>query len=136
MNDIPGDPVVNVHEVLASFDALWSPRIAAQVNDYDVRLAKVRGEYVWHRHPDTDELFLVLDGRLDIGVRDEHGREHRVVLERGDVYVVPRDLLHCPSSDDGAEVLIVEPTGTVTTGDFDGPVPDHIDSTTGHTVQP
>ncbi|PUA81231.1 cupin domain-containing protein [Nocardioides currus] len=131
------DPrIVNLHQTLASFEDLWSPRILAQVNDHDLRTAKVRGEYVWHRHPDTDELFLVLDGQLDIGLRDEDGTERVVALATGDVFVVPRNLLHRPSSAEGATILLVEPTGTVTTGDFDGEVPDHIDSTVGHRVSP
>ncbi|MGL5809902.1 MAG: cupin domain-containing protein [Nocardioides sp.] len=123
----------NLQRTLDSFEDLWSPRILAQINDYDLRVAKVRGEYLWHRHPDTEELFLVLDGRLDLGLRDANSEEH-VHLKRGDVYVVPRNHLHRPASTEGATLILVEPTGTLTTGDYDGEIPDHIDSTTGHSV--
>lgn len=132
MTDIHPPTVTNLDRTLAAFEDLWSPRILAQVNDYDLRVTKVRGEYVWHRHPDTEELFLVLDGHLDIGIRDDDGTERSVPLGRGDVFVVPKARLHRPVSPEGATILIVEPTGTVTTGDFDGDVPEHIDSTTGH----
>ncbi|MGL5930444.1 MAG: cupin domain-containing protein, partial [Dermatophilaceae bacterium] len=132
MDDIRLPATTNLDRTLASFDDLWSPRILAQVNDYDLRVVKVQGEYVWHRHPDTEELFLVLDGHLDIGIRDDDGTERSVALARGDVFVVPRARLHRPVSAGGATLLLVEPTGTVTTGDFAGDVPEHIDSTTGH----
>lgn len=120
----------NIDAVLASFQDLWSPRILARVNDYDVRLAKLEGTFVWHAHPDTDELFIVLDGSLDIHLR-ETGVETSVHLERHDVFVVPRAIEHCPESPDGATVLLLEPTGTVSTGNYEGEIPDHIDSTTG-----
>lgn len=125
-------PAANLHRTVESFDDTWSPRILAQVNDHDVRVAKVLGEYVWHRHPDTQELFLVLDGQLDIGLREETGNEQVVHLARGDVYVVPRGQPHRPVSAHGATLILIEPIGTLTTGDFDGTIPEHIDSTTGH----
>lgn len=123
--------LANLHRTLDSFTELWSPRILAQVNDYDLRVVKVQGEFVWHRHPDTEELFLVLDGVLDLGLRDDDGQESSVHLERGDVFVVPRNAVHRPVSVPGATLVLIEPTGTLTTGDFDGEVPDHIDSTQG-----
>ncbi|MBW4719278.1 cupin domain-containing protein [Saccharothrix obliqua] len=120
---------VNLDAAFASFDALWSPRIVAAVNDYDVRIAKVKGEHLWHAHPETDEFFLVLDGELDIALRD------RVVhLGRGDVFVVPRGVEHKPSSRDGARIVVVEPTGTSSVGVPSEEVPDHVDATTGHPV--
>lgn len=128
---------VNLTEALASFDDVYSPRIVARVNDYDVRIAHTLGEHVWHTHEHTDEFFLVLDGRFDVAIRDEHG-ERTVVLGKGDTFVVPRGVEHRPSSPGGA-ILMFEPTGTVTTGDrHDGAVPGHVDSTTGHplTVEP
>jgi mannose-6-phosphate isomerase-like protein (cupin superfamily) len=91
----------NLDWALAQFDDLWDPRIVATINDYDVRVTKVRGDYVWHKHDKTDEFFLVLDGALDIGLRDRDG-EHTVALRRGDVFVVPRGLEHRPSSPGGA----------------------------------
>ncbi|MFI5502362.1 cupin domain-containing protein [Nocardia asteroides] len=121
----------NIDAALASFDDLWSPRILARVNDWDVRLAKVRGEHLWHAHHDTDEFFLVLDGVLDIDLR---GPDRRVTLRRNDTYVVPRGIEHRPSSAEGATLLLFEPSGTLTTGDYTGEVPSHITSTTGATL--
>ncbi|WP_053206494.1 cupin domain-containing protein [Jiangella muralis] len=124
---------VSLDTALASFDDLWSPRIVTRVNDYDVRIAKVAGEFVWHAHDDTDEFFLVLDGELTIALRlpADDGRESAVTLRRGDVYVVPRGTEHRPSSAEGASILMFEPTGTVNTGDHEGDVPEHITRTTG-----
>ncbi|MEW1903382.1 cupin domain-containing protein [Streptomyces sp. NPDC086147] len=118
---------------LASFDALWSPRVATRVNDYDVRVAKVRGEHVWHAHDDTDEFFLVLDGELRIALREPAG-ERTVRLPRGSVFTVPRGTEHRPSSPDGASILMFEPTGTSTVGDRHDEVPSHVDATTGHAL--
>ncbi|MGQ0837245.1 cupin domain-containing protein [Actinokineospora sp.] len=120
---------IDLHTALASFDALWSPRVVTRVNDYDVRIAKVAGEHVWHTHENTDEFFLVLDGELTIALRDRE-----VVLPRGAVFVVPRGVEHRPSSADGASILMFEPTGTSTVGDRHDPVPDHVDATTGHAL--
>ena len=118
-------------DALASFDALWSPRIVTSVNDYDVRIAKVAGEHVWHTHDDTDEFFLVLDGTLSIALRDPDG-ERSVVLPTGSVFVVPRGVEHRPTAPAGASILMFEPTGTSTVGDRDVEVPGHVDATTGH----
>ncbi|MER6701652.1 cupin domain-containing protein [Streptomyces fimicarius] len=120
---------------LASFDALWSPRIVARVNDYDVRVAKVAGEHVWHVHEDTDEFFLVLDGTLQIALRDGgSGSERSVTLEQGAVFVVPRGVWHLPRSSGGASILLFEPSGTSTVGDAHDVVPGHVDVTTGHAL--
>ncbi|GAB7038236.1 MULTISPECIES: cupin domain-containing protein [Catenuloplanes] len=121
---------VELSAALATFEALWSPRIVTRVNDYDVRVAKVAGEHVWHRHDDTDEFFLVLSGELTIELRDR-----AVVLPRGAVFVVPRGTDHKPSSAAGAEILMFEPTGTSTVGDQHDPVPGHVDVTTGHDLR-
>ncbi|MFE7602500.1 cupin domain-containing protein [Streptomyces sp. NPDC057494] len=118
-------------KALASFDALWSPRIVTRVNDYDVRIAKVEGEHIWHVHDDTDEFFLVLDGELYISLR-EHDGERTVRLSQGAVFTVPRGTEHKPYAPSGAAILMFEPTGTLTVGDRHGEVPDHVDSTTGH----
>ncbi|HYN95297.1 MAG TPA: cupin domain-containing protein [Pilimelia sp.] len=124
---------VALSAALGTFDALWSPRIVTRVNDYDVRIAKVAGEHVWHRHDDTDEFFLVLSGELSIALRDEPtGHERTVVLPQGSVFVVPRGTHHKPSSAAGASILMFEPTGTSTVGDDHGTVPEHVDATTGH----
>jgi mannose-6-phosphate isomerase-like protein (cupin superfamily) len=103
--------------------SVWSPRIVTRVNDYDVRIAKVQGEHVWHVHDNTDEFFLVLDGDFDIGLRDANGGTRTVHLHRGDVFVVPRGVEHRPSST-GASILMFEPAGTPSTGDRHDEIPD------------
>ncbi len=125
------DQPVSLGEALASFDALWSPRIVTRVNDYDVRVAKVEGEHLWHAHDGTDEFFLVLDGELRISLREPAG-ERTVVLPRGAVFTVPRGTEHKPSAPGGAAILMFEPTGTATVGDRHEEVPGHVDATTGH----
>ncbi|MEV4536506.1 cupin domain-containing protein [Asanoa sp. NPDC049518] len=120
---------ISLATALASFAELWSPRIVTRVNDYDIRVAKVRGEHVWHTHDHTDEFFLVLDGELTISLRDR-----TVVMSPGDVFTVPRGTEHKPSSEGGASILMVEPTGTITVGDRHETVPDHVDATPGHAL--
>src|SRR3954466_9811824 len=125
---------VNVTETLASFTDVYSPRIVARVNDYDVRIAHALGEHVWHVHEDTDEFFLVIDGEFQIGLRDNDGSESTVTLRTGDVYVVPRGTTHKPSSP-GGSILMFEPRGTATTGDHhEGDIPDHVHRTVGRNL--
>ncbi|MEU4329976.1 cupin domain-containing protein [Nonomuraea dietziae] len=125
---------IDLQAALASFTALWSPRIVARVNDYDVRIAKVEGEHLWHAHDDTDEFFLVLDGELAIALRDDSRTERTVTLPKGAVFVVPRGVEHKPSSPAGASILMFEPTGTLSVGDRHEAVPSHVDATTGHAL--
>ncbi|MEV5606904.1 cupin domain-containing protein [Streptomyces sp. NPDC052225] len=125
---------VALDAALKTFDAVWSPRIVTTVNDYDVRLAKAEGEHVWHVHEDTDEFFLVVEGELTIGLREAAG-EREVVLPRGSVFTVPRGTWHKPHAAPGTAILLLEPSGTSSTGDAHDPVPDHVDSTTGHAWQ-
>ncbi len=103
---------VDLAAVLATFQEPWAPRTVATMNDYDIRLVKTVGEFTRHAHPDTDEFFLVLSGcltiKMDSGDVDVHA---------GQVYVVPRGVAHQPVSVDGAEVLLIEPSATVNTGD-------------------
>ncbi|GAA4994648.1 cupin domain-containing protein [Streptomyces siamensis] len=126
------DPV-SLSGALASFTELWSPRIVTAVNDYDVRIAKVEGEHVWHVHDHTDEFFLVLEGELTIALREAAG-ERTVVLPKGSVFTVPRGTEHKPVAPHGASILMFEPTGTLTVGDRHDEVPDHVDATTGHAL--
>ncbi|MEU5531217.1 cupin domain-containing protein [Micromonospora chersina] len=124
---------IELAAALARFDQLWSPRIVTTVNDYDVRIAKVAGEHVWHAHDHTDEFFLVLDGELRIALRDgADGAEREVVLPRGAVFVVPRGVEHRPFAPDGASILMFEPSGTSSVGERHDEVPGHVDATTGH----
>ncbi|MFE5618818.1 cupin domain-containing protein [Streptomyces sp. NPDC056470] len=117
----------------ASFEELWSPRIVTRVNDYDVRVAKVAGEHVWHAHDDTDEFFLVVEGELHISLRED-GAERTVTLPRGSVFTVPQGVEHRPYSHSGASILMFEPTGTLSVGDRHEEIPGHVDATTGHAL--
>jgi mannose-6-phosphate isomerase-like protein (cupin superfamily) len=122
---------VNLTEALASFSEIYSPRIVGRVNDYDVRIAHTRGDHIWHVHEHTDEFFLVLDGQFNVALR-EPGGERTVKLRQGDLLVVPKGTEHKPSSP-GGSILMIEPSGTVSTGDrHEGTIPAHVDSTTGH----
>ena len=108
---------VKLGEKLELFDEHWQPKIVAQLNDYDVRIVKVKGEFVWHKHDQTDDFFLVLKGHLTIQLRDRD-----VELDEGELYVVRRGVEHCPRADEEASVLLIEPSGTVNTGDAGGPL--------------
>lgn len=121
---------VNLSAALASFDEIYSPRIVARINDYDVRIAHAMGDHVWHVHDDTDEFFLVIDGEFDVAIRAADGSEQVVSMRQGDTFVVPKGTEHKPSSR-GGSVLMFEPTGTLSTGDHAGALPDNVDSTTG-----
>ncbi|TWF82755.1 mannose-6-phosphate isomerase-like protein (cupin superfamily) [Kitasatospora viridis] len=127
------DRPISLQRALASFDALWSPRIVTRVNDYDVRIAKVAGEHVWHAHDSTDEFFLVIEGELHICLREPEG-ERTVLLRRGEVFTVPAGTEHRPHAPAGAAILMFEPTGTPTVGDRHEDVPAHVDATTGHVL--
>lgn len=103
---------INLNEKLSKFSEHWSPRIIAQMNDYHFKVAKVQGEFVWHSHADTDEVFVVLNGRLEIQFR-----QGSVVLKEGEMYVVPKGVEHKPVAESECHILLVEPAGTVNTGD-------------------
>jgi mannose-6-phosphate isomerase-like protein (cupin superfamily) len=106
---------VNLDAVLAGIAEPWAPVTVAELNDYDVRLVKVDGAFVWHTHPETDELFLVLSGRLHIELRDG-----AVELGPRELFVVPKGTEHRPVAAGGAHVLLVEPSATVNTGTAGG----------------
>ena len=104
---------VNLEEKFATFSEHWSPRIVASYNDNDVRIVKVDGEFVWHSHPETDDFFLVIDGELDIELRDR-----TVTLGAGELFVMPRGVEHRPVARRGeARIIVIEPSGTPNTGD-------------------
>jgi mannose-6-phosphate isomerase-like protein (cupin superfamily) len=103
---------VNLAEKLASFSELFSPKIVGYLNDYKLEVVKAKGQFVWHSHDETDDFFLVLEGRLTIQLRDRD-----VELSPGELFVVPRGVEHCPRADQEAHVLLIEPAGTVNTGD-------------------
>jgi len=102
---------INLQEKLSKFSEHWSPRIIAQMNDYHFKLAKVQGEFVWHDHPETDEMFLVLKGRLEI-----HLRDGVVTLNEGEMYIVPNGVEHKPVAENECHIMLIEPAGTVNTG--------------------
>ncbi len=111
----PAAQKVNLAQKFAAIDDLWSPGIVAEINDYKVQIVKVRGEFVWHSHPDTDDFFLVVKGNVVIQLRDRD-----VELSEGELFVVPKGVEHCPRADEEAELLLIEPRGTVNTGDAGG----------------
>jgi mannose-6-phosphate isomerase-like protein (cupin superfamily) len=104
---------VNFQEKLSQFSEHWSPKIVAQMNDYHFKLAKVQGEFLWHDHPKTDEAFLVLKGSPDILFRDG-----QVTLNEGEMFVVPKGVEHKPVAEKECHILLIEPAGTVNTGDI------------------
>ena len=106
------DEPINLAQKLALFDERFSPRIVATINDYKIEVVKAEGEFVWHSHPDTDDFFLVLEGELEIELRDR-----TVQLVKGDLFVVPRGVEHRPRARDEAHILLIEPQGTPNTGD-------------------
>jgi len=106
---------INFQNKLSGFSDLWSPRIIAGMNDYHFKLVKIMGDFVWHHHEDTDEVFIVLNGEMTIEFRDG-----RVRIKAGEMFVVPRGVEHKPFARDECEILVVEPAGTVNTGDAGG----------------
>jgi mannose-6-phosphate isomerase-like protein (cupin superfamily) len=107
---------VNLESKLRTFDALFCPKIVARMNDYKIAVVKTKGEFVWHKHDDTDDFFLVLKGRLRIQLRGNND----VVLEPGELFVVPKGVEHCPRAEEETHVLLIEPAGTQNTGDAGG----------------
>lgn len=103
---------INLKDKLATFEDHWSPKIVSSFNGHDVMVVKVKGEFNWHSHPDTDDFFLVLKGRITIRLRD--GNVH---LDEGELFVVPKGVEHCPVAEEEAELLLIEPAGTPNTGD-------------------
>jgi mannose-6-phosphate isomerase-like protein (cupin superfamily) len=108
---------VNLAEKLDQIDEVFSPKIVGYMNDHKLQLAKTKGEFVWHTHPDTDDLFIVLKGRLIVQLRDGD-----VEVGPGELLVVPRGVEHCPRADEETHVLLIEPKGTPNTGDAGGPL--------------
>jgi mannose-6-phosphate isomerase-like protein (cupin superfamily) len=106
---------INFLKKLSQFQDQWSPKVIAELNDYQFKLVKVQGEFVWHEHAETDEAFIVLMGRLKIELP-----ETTVELGAGDLFVVPRGIQHKPSADEECHVLVIEPRGVVNTGDVGG----------------
>ena len=106
---------INFDEKLACFTDHWSPKVVGRLNDYEIKLVKILGEFVWHAHEETDELFIVLDGELTIQFRDRD-----VTLGPREMIVIPRGVEHCPKAEREVSALLIEPTGVVNTGDAGG----------------
>jgi mannose-6-phosphate isomerase-like protein (cupin superfamily) len=102
---------INFQEKFGKFSEQWSPKVIAQLNDYHFKLAKVQGEFIWHDHPETDEVFIVVKGSLDILFRDG-----KVSLSEGEMFVVPKGVEHKPVAGNECHILLIEPAGTVNTG--------------------
>jgi len=108
-------PVVNIKDKLASFSDFWNPRIIGALNGQQVKLAKAKGEFVWHKHENEDEMFYVLEGCLKIEFRD-----HTVILHPNELIVIPKGVEHRPVAEKEVSVMLFEPAGTLNTGDNDG----------------
>ena len=100
---------------LSLFSEHWAPKVVARMNDYEIKLVKLKGDFTWHDHSDTDEVFLILKGRMDIEMRDR-----TVTLGEGELFVVPRGVEHCPHAFEECHALLIEPAGVVNTGDAGG----------------
>jgi mannose-6-phosphate isomerase-like protein (cupin superfamily) len=107
--------VVNLTNKFSLISEHWNPKIIAQLNDYHLKIAKIEGDFVWHSHPETDEMFLVVDGELTIYLRDG-----RLNLKPGELCVIPKGVEHKPAAKGECQILMVEPAGTLNTGDAGG----------------
>lgn len=106
---------INLQNKFARFSERWSPKVIAQMNDYQFKLVKIQGEFVWHSHADTDEVFIVFDGSMEI-----HFRDGKVTLSAGEMFVVPKGIEHKPHAASECKLMLVEPVGVVNTGDSVG----------------
>ncbi len=109
---------VNLAQKLATFAEHWQPRTIGQFNGHDLMVARVKGEFIWHKHDDTDDFFLVLKGRITIRLRDRS-----VTLEPGELFVVPKGVEHCPVAEEEAHILLIERAGTPNTGSSETAAP-------------
>ena len=105
---------INFAEKLSRFDDHWKPRVVAEMNDYQFKIVKILGDFIWHDHPDTDETFIVLEGRLRIDLPDGH-----VEIGAGEMFVVPRGVEHKPYAEREVKMMLIEPRGVVNTGAVD-----------------
>ena len=115
MSHVKAADAINLAEKLAKFPEHWSPRVVAEMNDYQFKLVKLQGEFVWHEHKDTDEVFLVVRGEMQVGFRDRD-----VTIREGELFVVPRGVEHITRATRECHALIIEPRGVVNTGEAGG----------------
>ncbi len=107
--------IVNFADKFSMFSDHWSPKVIAEMNDYQFKVVKIKGEFVWHQHEETDEVFIVIEGRMHIEFEDR-----TLTLETGEMYVVPKGVRHKPYAEQECSVLLVEPRGVVNTGEVEG----------------
>jgi mannose-6-phosphate isomerase-like protein (cupin superfamily) len=112
-------PVINFAEKFARIDELHAYKLAAQMNDYHFKLVRMNREFIWHSHPETDEVFMVIDGQLRIDLRDE-----TLSLTKGEMVVIPKGIEHKPSCREECKILLIEPAGTLNTGNAGGDLTD------------
>ena len=105
---------INLKEKLSKFSDHWSPKVIAEMNDYQFKLVKIKGDFVWHNHGDTDEFFLVIEGEMKIEFKDE-----TVILKEGEIFVIPKGVEHKPYAEEECKIMIVEPRGVINTGDVE-----------------
>ncbi len=106
---------INFQEKLSKFNEQWTPKVIAEMNDYQIKVVKIEGDFVWHDHPDTDEMFIVLAGKMQIDFRDG-----KVDLSSGEMFVVPKGVEHKPFAASECHILLIEPKGLINTGDAGG----------------
>jgi mannose-6-phosphate isomerase-like protein (cupin superfamily) len=106
---------INLEDKFLKFSDYWSPRIVAELNDYQIKLAKLKGEFTWHDHQDTDEAFIVISGSMSIELRDR-----KIELSEGEMFVVPKGVEHKPCSEEECHVMLIEPRGVINTGEAGG----------------
>jgi mannose-6-phosphate isomerase-like protein (cupin superfamily) len=104
---------INFQEKFSKFSERWQPKNIAQMNDYHFKIAKVQGEFIWHDHPETDEVFIIIQGQLELQLRDGS-----VTLNEGEMFVVPKGVEHKPFAKEECHILLIEPAGTLNTGDI------------------
>ena len=106
---------INLKEKYSKFSKHWSPRVIAEMNDYQFKLAKIKGEFVWHDHKDTDETFIVIEGEMTMKLRDRE-----IKLSQGELYVVAKGVEHKPCAEKECKILVIEPQGVINTGEAGG----------------
>ena len=105
---------INLKDKLSMFSEYWSPKIVAEMNDYHIKLVKIKGDFVWHNHDDTDETFIVIEGKMKIEFEDK-----TVELNEGEMYVIPKGVNHKPFAEEECKIMIIEPSGVVNTGNIE-----------------
>lgn len=104
--------IINLSEKFSTFSELWSPKIIGRLNNYHLKIAKICGEFIWHRHDETDEMFIVIEGSMDIHLRDK-----TIPLQAGEIFIVPKGVEHKPAARKECRIMMIEPAGTLNTGD-------------------